>query len=75
MTPSGSSAGVDRTRLAELHAEEERRFVAEHPRSATLAQEASRSLLAGVPAKGTSDCSRAWVDRSMAAPETLKLNR
>ncbi len=49
MTPSGSSAGVDRTRLAELHAEEERRFVAEHPRSATLAQEASRSLLAGVP--------------------------
>ena len=49
MTPSGSSAGVDRTRLAELHAEEERRFVAEHPRSAALAQEASRSLLAGVP--------------------------
>lgn len=49
MSPSASSAGVDRTRLAELHAEEERRFVAEHPRSATLAQEASRSLLAGVP--------------------------
>ena len=49
MSPSASSAGVDRTRLSELHAEEERRFVAEHPRSATLAQEASRSLLAGVP--------------------------
>jgi len=49
MSPSASSAGIDRTRLAELHAEEDRRFVTEHPRSATLAQEASRSLLAGVP--------------------------
>ena len=49
MTSSARPAGLDRTRLAELHAEEERRFVAEHPRSAELAAEASRSLLAGVP--------------------------
>ncbi len=49
MTASESPAGVDRTRLAQLHAEEELRFVADHPRSASLAQDASRSLLAGVP--------------------------
>ncbi len=42
-------SGIDRRRLAELHAREEARFVAEHPRSAELASEARRHLLAGVP--------------------------
>ena len=40
---------VDRARLAELRAVEERRFAELHPRSAALAAEASGSLLAGVP--------------------------
>ncbi|QNN51394.1 aspartate aminotransferase family protein [Nocardioides mesophilus] len=40
---------IDRDRLHDLHAEEERRFVADHPRSAELAEEARGSLLAGVP--------------------------
>ena len=40
---------VDRSRLAALHAEEEQRFVDQHPTSARLAQEAGRHLLAGVP--------------------------
>lgn len=41
--------GLDRTRLGELREREERLFVEEHPRSAALAREAGRSLLAGVP--------------------------
>ncbi len=40
---------VDRERLARLHAREEERFVELHPRSAELATEARRHLLAGVP--------------------------
>jgi glutamate-1-semialdehyde 2,1-aminomutase len=40
---------IDRTRLSSLHADEERRFVDTHPSSQVLAQEASGSLLAGVP--------------------------
>lgn len=40
---------IDRQRLAALRAQEEERFEATHPRSAELAAEASRSLLAGVP--------------------------
>jgi glutamate-1-semialdehyde 2,1-aminomutase len=40
---------VDRARLAELHAREERRFVDQHPRSRELHERAGRSLLAGVP--------------------------
>ncbi|WP_445258742.1 aspartate aminotransferase family protein [Nocardioides aurantiacus] len=44
-----SAPVVDRARLAELRAVEERRFAELHPRSAALAAEASGSLLAGVP--------------------------
>ena len=44
-----SAPVVDRARLAELRAVEERRFTELHPRSAALAAEASGSLLAGVP--------------------------
>jgi glutamate-1-semialdehyde 2,1-aminomutase len=40
---------IDRQRLADLHADEERRFVALHPRSAELAADARAHLLAGVP--------------------------
>jgi glutamate-1-semialdehyde 2,1-aminomutase len=40
---------IDRTRLRELHAAEERRFVDDRPRSAALAKEAGDVLLAGVP--------------------------
>ena len=40
---------VDRTRLADLHAREERRFEDTHPRSLELSQRARRSLFAGVP--------------------------
>ena len=40
---------VDRAGLAELMAEEERRFVELHPRSAALAEAGRRHLLAGVP--------------------------
>jgi glutamate-1-semialdehyde 2,1-aminomutase len=40
---------IDRDRLASLRADEEARFVALHPRSAELAADAERSLLAGVP--------------------------
>jgi len=40
---------IDRARLKELMAREERRFVAEHPKSAALFQRAQRSLLGGVP--------------------------
>ncbi len=40
---------IDRARLAALRAEEERRFRDEHPRSAALAADAGRHLLAGVP--------------------------
>ena len=35
--------------LRRLHAEEERRFIATHPRSAVLAKEAQANLLGGVP--------------------------
>ena len=40
---------VDRARLAGLMRQEQDRFVAEHPGSARLAEEAGGSLLAGVP--------------------------
>jgi glutamate-1-semialdehyde aminotransferase len=40
---------VNRTRLADLHAREERRFADTHPRSLELSQRARRSLFAGVP--------------------------
>ncbi len=43
------SRSLDRTRIAELHAIEEQRFVELHPRSAALAAEARGSLLGGVP--------------------------
>jgi glutamate-1-semialdehyde 2,1-aminomutase len=45
----GAQAGIDRARLALLHAEEEQRYVELHPRSAALAAEARRHLLGGVP--------------------------
>ena len=41
--------GIDRARLADLRAEEDRRFVESHPRSAELAAAASAHLLGGVP--------------------------
>ena len=44
-----SAPAVDRARLAELRAAEERRFAELHPRSAELAAEAAGPLLAGVP--------------------------
>jgi len=40
---------IDRSRLAELHAEESARFEQLHPRSAAHAERAARSLLGGVP--------------------------
>jgi glutamate-1-semialdehyde 2,1-aminomutase len=40
---------VDRTRIASLRAQEDDRFVATHPRSAELAEQARGPLLAGVP--------------------------
>ena len=41
--------GIDRDRLAALRSEEEQRFIDLHPRSSTLAAEAQRHLVAGVP--------------------------
>jgi len=40
---------IDRRRLADLRAEEERRFTETHPRSAALAEQGRGRLLAGVP--------------------------
>jgi glutamate-1-semialdehyde 2,1-aminomutase len=40
---------IDRTRILSLRADEEKRFVATHPRSAELAEQARGPLLAGVP--------------------------
>jgi len=40
---------IDRTRLANALADERRRFIAEHPRSRALFEEAKSSLLDGVP--------------------------
>jgi glutamate-1-semialdehyde 2,1-aminomutase len=40
---------IDRTRLKDLRADEERRFVETHPRSQELSASAGGSLLAGVP--------------------------
>ncbi len=40
---------IDRQALHRLHAEEERRFIDTHPRSAVLAKEAQLNLLGGVP--------------------------
>ena len=40
---------IDRTRLAELQAREEARFVQAHPRSRELGDRAKRSLVGGVP--------------------------
>jgi glutamate-1-semialdehyde 2,1-aminomutase len=42
-------SAIDRDRLHRLHAEEEVSFVDRHPRSAELAADARRHLLAGVP--------------------------
>jgi glutamate-1-semialdehyde 2,1-aminomutase len=44
-----TEASIDRGRLADLRAAEEKRFVQDHPRSAALAEQARGSLLAGVP--------------------------
>ena len=41
--------GIDRDRLSELRADEERRFIDLHPRSQQLAAEAQQHLVAGVP--------------------------
>lgn len=48
---SGASAvtRIDRSRLHTLHEREEKRFIAEHPRSAELYLRAQTSLLGGVP--------------------------
>src|SRR5215472_8390492 len=40
---------IDRTRLAALMSHEEQKFVAEHPKSATIYERAQHSLLGGVP--------------------------
>jgi glutamate-1-semialdehyde 2,1-aminomutase len=40
---------IDRTKLNSLHQREEKRFIAEHPRSAELYCRAQNSLLGGVP--------------------------
>jgi hypothetical protein len=40
---------IDRSRLESLHQREEKRFVADHPRSAELYLRAQSSLLGGVP--------------------------
>jgi glutamate-1-semialdehyde 2,1-aminomutase len=40
---------IDRTRLASLRADEERRFVETHPASRAMSEQAADSLLAGVP--------------------------
>jgi glutamate-1-semialdehyde 2,1-aminomutase len=40
---------IDRTKLHTLHQREEKRFIAEHPRSAELYKRAQSSLLGGVP--------------------------
>jgi glutamate-1-semialdehyde 2,1-aminomutase len=40
---------IDRTRLASLMQREQQRFVKDHPKSKTLFERASKSLLAGVP--------------------------
>ena len=40
---------IDRQALRRLHEQEERRFIATHPRSAVLAKEAEVNLLCGVP--------------------------
>jgi glutamate-1-semialdehyde 2,1-aminomutase len=40
---------IDRQALRRLHEQEERRFIATHPRSAVLAKEAEINLLCGVP--------------------------
>jgi glutamate-1-semialdehyde 2,1-aminomutase len=40
---------IDRQVLSRRHADEERRFIATHPRSAELAKEAEANLLGGVP--------------------------
>jgi glutamate-1-semialdehyde aminotransferase len=48
-TGQNGAVGIDRGRLADLRAQEERRFVDLHPRSADLAAAASAHLLGGVP--------------------------
>jgi glutamate-1-semialdehyde 2,1-aminomutase len=48
-TGQNGAVGIDRGRLADLRAEEERQFVERHPRSAELAAGASAHLLGGVP--------------------------
>jgi glutamate-1-semialdehyde 2,1-aminomutase len=40
---------IDRQRLAHLHAQEEQRFIEQHPKSAAMAAEAKQHLLGGVP--------------------------
>ena len=48
-TGQNGAVGIDRGRLADLQAEEERHFVERHPRSAELAAAAAAHLLGGVP--------------------------
>jgi glutamate-1-semialdehyde 2,1-aminomutase len=55
MTVESAHGGIDRARLAALHAEEERRYVELHPRSAAYAADARQHLLGGVP--------MAWMSR------------
>ena len=49
MTEETVTRSVDKARLNELLAAEEKRFTADHPRSAELFEQGKRSLLAGVP--------------------------
>ncbi|MCU0851962.1 MAG: aspartate aminotransferase family protein [Thermoplasmata archaeon] len=44
-----STKGIDRSRVKELTAKEEKRFVREHPKSKSLFKQAQPVLLAGVP--------------------------
>lgn len=49
MPPGPARAMIDRTRLGRRLAEEEDRFIADHPRSRALFEEARRHLVGGVP--------------------------
>jgi glutamate-1-semialdehyde 2,1-aminomutase len=49
MSNSAPARSVDEARLNELLEGEEKRFIADHPRSGQLFEEGKRSLLAGVP--------------------------
>jgi glutamate-1-semialdehyde 2,1-aminomutase len=49
MKTQGQASEIDRSRLSELHAREQQRFIQTHPRSQALAKRAQASLLQGVP--------------------------